>query len=391
MGVSKLVHHWDGQRMFADWIKLGDSVKFNQRLNQVTIEIDPGIDSVAQYSPGSETITIKVDPTDFFFGTTSSGNSFVILWHEAIHSISHGHQLGKIKPSTPFKGAPAMLVTDSQKSVTKIGVAEEAIDHLYMNWAEGCIAALPMLEKLEDHLKANGKKAPPPDVKAKTQKLWSMFVKRCNASGFGQLPDEAERKELEQMTGFHFDTNEILNGYLSLGYSQEYFSENVTDEQIWKLFPTSEQIGMPGVVPSKKKSSVGILSMTYSKTWQQGPPGRTCCIQLTLYGSDQISKAVWNKGSWPGSPVKVPGVGSGALSVDRGSTNSYFAIAYFRNAHVLMTDLVAEQPSGGPFVIKRLPINWNYCRWVFRNMEALPVTPIPSGVATTVEELRGGR
>ncbi len=388
--ISRLIHHWDGKRMFAKWIKLGKMVKFNKRINQIEIDINPNITSEAQYDTRPQVITLKADPSEYYYDTTSANKSYVILWHEAIHAISHGHQNGSIMPSRPFKSAPSMLVTNSKQKVKDIGTAEEAIDHLYINWAEGCIAGLPMLEKLENILMSNGKKIPTGAVKVKSQKLWKMFLDRTNSSDFGQLPDEKEQKELEKMIGFHFDTNEILNGYLSLGYPIEYFGEYITDDQVWKLFPNDDQVGMTGAQVGMDKSKSDKLSSVYIKSWTDGSSGRQCAIHLTLSGSDEISKTVWNTlHSNHNSKFKnILGVGDSAYILNLGPGSSYRALAQFRNASVMMVNMIVKKPKKGAITIKRLPVNWNYIKWIFKNMEALHTTPVPAGVETSIEKLR---
>lgn len=340
------------------------------------------------YQPFWERITLKDDPANYYYDTVGAGKSWVVLWHEAIHAISHGHQNGSITPSSPFKGAPASLSTNASQGVKDIDTADEAIDHLYIEWAENCIGAMPLLEKVEDILKAHGKEPPTDDVKAQSQKLWTQFNDRVSGSGQDQLPDEGERKELEEMTGFHFDVNEILNGYLSLGYPIEYFVGNMTDDQIWALFPTSAQIGMDGVQASREKSKLDELSGVYLKGWSVGKSGRVCNINLTLYGSDEISKTIWDaiRGTVKGETAK--NVGDDSYIMDKGPSNSYRAVARFRNVHVFMTDCVINQPEGGPITITRLPVNWNYVKWIFKNMETLGVTPVPAGVETSIEKLK---
>lgn len=386
--VSRLTHYWDKKRMFANWIKLAEMSKFRQRIYQITIAVNPKIDAVAMYQPFWETITLKDDPADYHYDTVGSGTSWVVLWHEAIHAISHGHENGSLSPPRPFQGAPVSLGTHAgNKKETEIDSALEAIDHLYIGWAENCITAIPFLERIEDIMKANGKDTPPEDVQKKSQELWAKVLEAANYSVYGELPNERERKELEDMTGFRFDVNEILNGYLSLDYPIEYFVSSMTDDQIWALFPTSAQVGMEGVKPKLDKSKSDNLSATYTKGWGVGISGRHCVIHLTLYGSDEISREVWNalRGTVKGETVK--NVGDDAYIMDLGSDNSYRAVARFRNASVMMTDCIFNQTSDG-IKVTRLPVNWNYVKWIFKNMEALPAAPVPAGVETSIEKLR---
>jgi hypothetical protein len=180
---------------------------------------------------------------------------------------------------------------------------------------------------------------------------------------------------------------EMLNDNLILVKPVVSSFATMTDDQIWALFPTSAQVGMDGVKPKLDKSKSDNLSATYTKGWGVGISGRHCVIHLTLYGSSEISKEVWNalRGTVKGETVK--NVGDDAYIMDLGPDNSYRAVASFRNASVMMTDCIFNQTSDG-IKVTRLAVNWNYVKWIFKNMEALPAAPVPAGVETSIEKLR---
>jgi hypothetical protein len=390
--VSQFIHNYDKQ-MFAKWITIGKTSKFRERLNQdaVRILVKPDLGDPAEYRPGSQTIVIKANPAEFTFSLQSTGKSSLLLWHEAIHAISHGHQNGAIQPSHPFKGVPQNLAPDAKGNVTNIGKAEGMIDHYYINWAESCIGGLPFLVRLEKILLENGKTKPSPEVKTLSQRNWRGFLKSYNSSIYGELPGDKERKELEDMTGFHCDANEVLSGYLNLGYPMEYFGDYITDAQVWKLFPTSEQLGITGANISTDMNLLKTLCKSYSKKWCIGPPGRNCTIHLSLYGSPEISKVVWDGvyKSIGSRMTAVPGVGEAAFVVKHADGQVSHAIARQGNAQVMMTDINAIGDADNPVrQVIVLPINWNYIKRIFLNIEALPMLPIPVGVETSLEKLK---
>ncbi len=391
--VSQFIHNYDKQ-MFAKWIKLGDTAKFRARLNQdsVSISVKPNLGDPAEYRTRSQTIVIKLPPSEFAFSISSNDNSSLLLWHEAIHAISHGHQNGEIQPSHPFKSAPVDLAPDTKGKVTDIDSAEGKIDHFYINWAESCIGGLPYLVRLEKILTENGKDKPSDEVKKLSRQNWQGFVKACNFSIYSELPDDKERKELENMIGFHCDEDEVLNGYLGLGYPMEYFGDYVTDEQVWKLFPTDEQVGISDAKVSTDKNKLENLYVNYVKKWCIGPPGRNCTIHLTLYGSADISKAVWDavhKTIGDGKMTAVPDVGDEAFLVNNADGQLSHVIARMGNAHVLMTDIDVIGDDKNPVKdVKRRAVNWNYVKRIFLNIEAMQIPPIPAGVETSLEKLK---
>lgn len=390
--VSRFIHNYDKQ-MFAKWIKIGKTAKFRARLNQdaVSILIEPSLGDPAEYRPSSQAIVIKSPPGEFTFSIQSTGKSSLLLWHEAIHAISHGHQNGAIKPSHPFKGVPGDLAPDAKGNVTAIGKAEGKIDHYYINWAESCIGGLPFLVRLEKILVKNGKDKPSDDVKKLSRKNWQFFLKACNTSIYGELPGDKERKELESMTGFHCDANEVLSGYLTLGYPMEYFGDYITDAQVWKLFPTSKQVGINGAKVTTHKTRLKNLSKNYSKKWCVGPPGRNCTIHLSLYGSAEISKVVWDAvckmlGS---KKIAMPGVGDAAFIIKNADGQVHHVIARFGNAQVMMTDVNVIGDADNPVkAVKTRAFNWNYVKRIFMNIKALDIPPVPAGVETSMEKLK---
>jgi len=390
--VSQFIHGYDKQQMFAKWIRFGKTAKFRERLNQanVSIAVEPGLHDIAEYRTGPQTIVIKSPPAEFGFSLQSTGKSSLLLWHEAIHAISHGHQVGAITPSHPLRGAPAALAPTAQGKITAIGKAEGMIDHYYINWAESCAAATKYLIRLETILKQNGKEKPTGRVKDLAQKNWKAFVRDCNFSIFGQVPDDKERKELETMIGFHCDPAEVLNGYLGLGYPMEYFGDYVTDDQVWALFPTAAHVGAVGLKVGKDKNMMDNLAAIYVKSWGSGTSGRNCAIHLTLFGSPEISTIVWDamRKAIRYKMTAIPGVGEAAYLYHRGQRNGDHGVAKFWNAHILIVDLdIVKESEKGPISVRKRAINWNLAKRIFMNMEAMGVPPVPAGVETSAKKL----
>ena len=415
LAVSKMVHlSKTKQWMFHDWMCVGDMAKFRARLNQpsVKIKIDPSIDAAAQYDPRTETITLCQTPGSFAIAYDSSPGSSCLLWHEAIHAISHGHEIGAIQPSCPFQSVPSdiastpdgrLKVKNSDDQIVSMGsierflpsgqakalaTANEAIDHLYINWAECCLASTQYLVQIEKYLSSHGRNLPPAEVTNKTQVWWRKFVEGCNSSFLQDVANREEREELERMIGFRCDPAEILSGYLSLGYPLEYFGGFAIDEQIWSIFPSGEQIGMQGVQCSKAKNPLSGLSVTYIMTWKDGPPGRCCSIHLTLYGSQEIAQEMWKgiRQTMRYEPILIPRVGNEAFLVkhSENSTGDY-AIALVQNAHILVTDQVIDIE---PVQITTRPIDWNIVKRMFLKILDMPVPLIPCGVECSIQKLK---
>lgn len=393
--ISQFIYGYKDKQMFYKWMCFGKTDAFRKRLNQptVSISVSPGLDSMAEYRTGSQTIVLRNPPKKFVYSLGTAGDSSFLLWHETIHAISHGHQVGAIKPAKPFKSAPKNIAPTAGGAVKAIGKAEGMIDHYYINWAESCVGATKFLVRLEKILKANGKTKPTDKVKTLSQKNWKAFVRDCNFSIYGQVPDKKERKELEDMIGFRCDPAEVLNGYLSLGYPMEYFGPYATDTQIWKLFPTGAQVGMAGVKPLKEKTISDNLSVSYVKSWAIKPSGRRLGIHLTLYGSKEINTFVWDafRKVIRYKSTSVPGVGDTAVLYDRGANNAYHGHAKFWNAGVLIVDMDILMPEKGPISLRRRAINWNLAKRIFINMEAMGFPPVPVGVETSMKKLKAGR
>lgn len=155
---------------------------------------------------------------------------------------------------------------------------------------------------------------------------------------------------------------------------------NVSDEQIWNLFPSATQIGCPGCVTKGRKEMLGTSAAMYIKTLQQGPPGRLCNIHLTFHASPKAAKRAWKAidKTLHTSPTVIEGVGDEAMVVHLGGDGAGdYALARFRNARVMMTDqAIAVSPPS----VKRLAVNWSFVKHIFREMESLPQCPIPPGV-----------
>ena len=406
--LTEFTQGYDKDHLFAKWICMGKPAKFRARLMQdaLTINVDPNVAACASYNPKTQVLTIQHPPMAFGFSVLSSGTSSLLLWHEAAHAISHGHQIGAIKPSRPFKGIakktamtaagnlPAESGVGTVGSMTSSGNekyvawAEEAVDHLYLEWVERCMESTNILIMLERVLKDNGKAKPATDVKARTQRLWRRFVERANSSGFGQVPNDDERKELEAMTGFRFDPNEILSGYLGLGYPMEYFGEFVTDAQVWKLFPTAQQLGTVGMKVHRSATNLGNLSRNYVLCYKEMPTGRVLTIHLSLYGSTEISKTVWTSlAKLPGSGKRRPvtGLGEQAYTLRPGATDATRLHARFWNASALMTDaMLSGNISKGTFKFTPRAPRPQILKKLFVNIESLGMTPIPPGVITAI-------
>jgi len=404
--LSELIHvHEANKRLFAPWISLGDMKKFRARIEQpaVRVDVDPKLGASASYTDRDQTIHVARAPAKFFRSMTFNRGASMLLWHEAIHAISHGHQTGAISPARPFKSAPKSLATSDGtlktggeplgpiESVSPAGPqrelahANEAIDHLYINWAESCMQGTEALAQLEDKMVPLGKAPPPPDVAEYTRRRWKRFVEACNSTHGSQVPDAGEREELERMIGFRVDPAEVLGNYLKAGWPAEYFSAGLTDAQAWSLFPTPAQLGVGGLTETRRKTSLGSLSVTYIKAWSAGAQGRQLSIHLTFYGSPLFSGASFGSTleSLGVNVTHLSGVGERAYILHRGPRDADFLVARFWNATIMISDTVVRGSleEGNITTHPRAP-NPNFAKLVFDNLEALGAPPVVPGLIT---------
>ena len=205
--VSQLINtHKTNKQLFADWISLGDMARFRARINQpaVKIAVKPSLGPSASYAPGAQAINIKQAPAKFVTSFGFGPGSSALLWHEAIHAISHGHQIGAIKPSRPFKSAPKSIAPTGDGSLTidgkpmgtiekitpygyqkALSKANEAIDHLYINWAESCMEGTQALVVLEKNLLKHGK-----DTDFLMARFWNAHLMITDLEVHGTIMDK---------------------------------------------------------------------------------------------------------------------------------------------------------------------------------------------------------
>lgn len=246
------MHQWDSYK-FGSIISLGNLDTFRDRFYEEPFQIY--VDSsylsdsaaVAAYvllykwkyiwTVYEQDLVIATEPETF--GVLAANNP-ATLWHEAIHTVSHGLQLAG--------------------SANQFSYSD---DHLYIEWAESCIRGLAWLEKFEEYVDANGIATPPDETIAASARLrWEKFVTACNESLFSRAPTAAEKAELKNVMGFDIDPVTIKNYYISeYNYPPEYFDNvsvrvtspstltEVDENQV--DVTASVTIGDPSIIPSQ--------------------------------------------------------------------------------------------------------------------------------------------
>ena len=383
--IAKFVHQYD-KHLFSKWICLGKMAKFRERINHAAVGVF--VDTAYNDKQGasacyvvfygtrragvtlrtiySEDLVLRFAPERYEPVASHNETSAMVLWHEMTHAISHGHQLKAITPSRPLSNPD---------------------DEFYVEWMEDCVInGIPPLTRFEKILKDNGKK-PSPEAIAKSRRMWKHFLKMVETPRPQQksVPTPKQRKELEQITGFRIDPNDIAGGYLALGYPPEYFGEFVTDAEAYALFPSAADLGTSGLEASREKTKLDDVFVGYMKYWKAGPPGRSCSIELSLYGSPKLARIVWDavKPTWR-KATPLAGLGDEAYLIRRGSSTRHMLVLV-RNAHLLYLDhMVVGDLKSGPISIKPLPLNNAAIKKMIANIEAREMPPIPQGVMTAM-------
>ncbi|MBN2082290.1 PKD domain-containing protein [bacterium] len=227
--VNYVINHSNGYEFSRNgWVVLGDLNKFRARINQSDVQVlvdweyCVAEDAEAMYLPGDNDLIIRWKPSDYKDTIEATGPSAFVLWHEAIHAISHGHQAGLLSPSRPFSDWHAGMS----------GTEEEWLDHFYIEWAENFImSGLPRLMEFEEGLLKLDKTKVPSHTQlrglpARWQKTLETANTRFDPQGFNgvtDVPNAAQRTEFEQMVGYHVDTDAMIKGYLAQGYRSEPF------------------------------------------------------------------------------------------------------------------------------------------------------------------------
>ncbi|HPA17752.1 MAG TPA: hypothetical protein PLU30_08385 [Verrucomicrobiae bacterium] len=375
--VAEMIHIYDGQ-LFGKWICLGSPERFRTALMRPDLRIVvTGSGSDAQYIPNSRVLEIPAEPATYLRSISSSHPNSGLLWHETIHVMSHDHQTGRATPPAPFRSFPP-TIADPKEGI------DAARDHYYIEWAENAMEGLIWLVRLENKLRAGGTAVPPPDAANETRGCWQNFLKSYNSSKSHAVPNDKERKELEVMTGFHVDANEILSGYLALGYPLEYFGDYATDPEIWALFPGADELVAQGLKTSQARNPMEKLSVTFIRSWVDGPPGRNCTVQLTVFGSIEVSRAFWNAAVRSPLATPVPDIGEEAL-LFKDNGQPHYVVARFWNCHLLHADEMIQSGAPGvpPTIVRSMP-SAGVMRRMLHRIEKRGSPPFVPGLLTAV-------
>lgn len=235
-GVNVVLQKFDGS-IFRQkgWITIGDISRFRERLEQDDVQtfIDPVLlkqqDALAMYvlrwrNPDySHDLVLQIEPKDFDpdINNNVDSNSILLLWHEMIHAISHGHQLDLMNPSRPF--------SDWHNGMSD--TEAELVDHKFTGYGNNMLCnGLPVLVMFEDMLiKLDRVKQPTSTDLRRTQGKWRRFLYSnytrfdFPAAGSRQLFSSSDRAEFKNMTGYDIDEEKLIKGYLSEGYRSEPF------------------------------------------------------------------------------------------------------------------------------------------------------------------------
>ncbi|NCA82017.1 MAG: PASTA domain-containing protein [Opitutae bacterium] len=239
------------------WVSIGDLDKMTSPFwhSRFKVIIKPSLGSLAQYdtNPVGDQAYIA-NPIDNVTGTPFHIRNLCLrtepaqatpylLWHEMIHAVSHRNDMD---------GGPRLSYVEPKNDN---GDPED--DHLYIEWAENCLKGtedggngLPQLAIFEDIVKQGGKN-PSEKQLADAQNAWQFFVGATQSSTYPSpsdplLPTDSQKGELQALMGFHcLDPEKIMDGYLGLKYSPEYFRMAV-ELRFWKPRDILDVTNYPG-------------------------------------------------------------------------------------------------------------------------------------------------
>lgn len=208
--VNQFIHQWDAYD-FHRWSSAGDFSTFSNRIWQPAMQVyvDPSYlatgGSAAEYVEAyiwkyiwtiyEQDLVVSAEPE-------TDSVSMMTLWHEMIHAVSHGAQVG----------GSAGLPGD---------------DHVYIGWAEGCTFGFNKLKLFETKAKAYGIGSPNATQATEVRNFWKQFVAETNKSTYSELGviTAAQKAALQGLVGFNCDVNTVKSGYLTAGYSPLYFAD----------------------------------------------------------------------------------------------------------------------------------------------------------------------
>ena len=279
------------------WITIGDLSKFRERLEQDDVQtfIDSETlkkeNALAMYvlrywSPSyANDLVLQIEPSDFDpdINNNEGSNSILLLWHEMVHAISHGHQIGKMNPSRPFHDwSPGMSDAEA-----------EAVDHRYTSFANNMLCTgLRVLGTFEDSLvKLDRDKPPASDAVLVAQKRWRKVL-FCNNTRFDfkspsarEFISSTDRASFKQMTGYDIDEQNLITGYLAEGYRSEPFGLVATFDH------KPVRVDSPKQIEFDATDSTGALFFDASRFDATGNPNTWTDLALT--GNYPVKKYYW--------------------------------------------------------------------------------------------------
>lgn len=141
-------------------------------------------------------LVVPRDPAVITRQADRTGVSSLVLWHELIHAINYG--------------------------TAEANRFDRPDDHHYIEWAVSVYEGLMgPLENFEAAVRAAGRTPTSVEGLRAGRRAWQTLV-----AGFARRPGHltrAERDELRAMTGFHFEPEELRDGYIRIGYDRRYF------------------------------------------------------------------------------------------------------------------------------------------------------------------------